>query len=219
MAEDVEATHRSLLGQRFDEYFGELRRTHAQLSVSRLAEEFGYADSRFLDGLREGREYPKWNEIDGFCSRSGLHADWLKHGEDHPFSPEYAELDDLNALLRELEPRGDWPLYAVRSDCSEGLVCFVRRDSKYAWRIYDTTLHLSARNGGGGRMNLVRLYRLPEDDRTRRFGRCLRNRPRHGMERSDCQPYACEIGVRHAGGRHGLSGCAARKSGAVLLGR
>ena len=42
---DVEATHRSLLGQRFDEYFGDLRRTHEQLSVSRLAEEFGHAGS------------------------------------------------------------------------------------------------------------------------------------------------------------------------------
>ena len=160
MAEDVEATHRVVLGQRFDEYFGELRRTHRELSVSRLAEEFGYADSQFLDGLREGREYAKWDEINDFCLRSGLNASWLKHGEEHPFSPEYAELADLNALLRELEPRGDWPLYAVRSDCSEGLVCFVRRDSKYAWRIYNTTLHLSARNGGGGRMNLVRLYRF-----------------------------------------------------------
>ena len=160
MAEDVEATHRRALRQRFDEYFGELRRTHEQLSVSRLAEELGYADSRFLDGLREGREYAKWDEVNDFCLRSGLNASWLKHGEEHPFSPEYAELDDLNALLRELEPKGDWPLYAVRSDCSEGLVCFVRRDSKYAWRIYNTTLHLSARNGGGGRMNLVRLYRF-----------------------------------------------------------
>ena len=128
--------------------------------MSRLAQELGYADSSFLDRLCEGQSYVGWAEIDDFCARSAVEGDWLKHGERQPFAPSDACQPDVTVLLNELDSGVDWRLYLVRSDCRQGRVCFVRRDNDFVWRVYDTLLHLSAENGGGGARNLVGLYRL-----------------------------------------------------------
>ena len=161
MAKGVSETlYPQVLSRRFGEYLRELRSVHRGLSVSRLAQELGYADSRFLDRLCEGRDYLGWAQIDDFCSRSGVHADWLKHGEGRPFAPSDTCQPDVTVLLNELDPEIDWLLYLVRSDCRQGRVCFVRKDNDLVWRVYDTLLHLSAENGAGGVRNLVGLYRL-----------------------------------------------------------
>ena len=104
-----------------------------------------------------------WSEIDDFCSRSGVDVAWFKHGEGRPFAPNEACQVDVTVLLNELDPGIDLRLYFVRSDCRQGRVCFVRRDNDFVWRVYDTLLHLSAENGGGGVRNLVGLYRLLRD--------------------------------------------------------
>ena len=54
MTKDVsEMPYPRLLALRFGEYLGLLRGVHAGLRVSRLAQELGYADSRFLARLRQ----------------------------------------------------------------------------------------------------------------------------------------------------------------------
>ena len=70
-----ETPHPRVLAKRFGEYFQQLRSVHPGLRLSRLAEELGYVDSRFLDLLCEGRDYLEWTQIDDFCARSGLHAE------------------------------------------------------------------------------------------------------------------------------------------------
>lgn len=161
MVEDQRHTpYPEALAGRFAAYLALVRTAHPNLGASRLAQELGYADSRFLDGLGTGREYPDWHAIDDFCERSGVDARWFKHGEGQPFGPSGACEPEVMALLDELDAPSPRQPYLVRSDCAEGRVCFVVRAGEFTWHVYSTLLHLSARNGGGGARNLLELYHL-----------------------------------------------------------
>ena len=122
--DDGEMPYPRMLAERFREYVGQLRGVYGGLRLSRLAQELGYADSRFLDLLSEGVEYLGWAEIDDFCARAGVDAAWFKHGEGEPFAPSDACQPDVTALLNELDAGDDWRLYLVRVGLPAGTCLF-----------------------------------------------------------------------------------------------
>ena len=162
-----------MLARRFEKYFELLQSVHVQLQVSRLAEELGYENVEFLDQLRRGIRYFSLFEIEDFCNRAGLNAQWFEHGDGKPFEPSIVCYSDLSEILNELPETKEWWFYFVRSSCQRGRVCFVRQDNAFVFRVYDTLLHLSEENGGEGARNLLIFYFLLTEINSMWIGRTI----------------------------------------------
>ena len=148
------------IASRFRHYMSLVRKSHPNVTVSRLAESLGYEDASFLDSICAGNQYHSWRAINDFCVRARVCPEWLKHGERAPFAPNSACSSDEMRLLSQLDRHPASTLYLVRSDCDFGYLCFVIKSDEFVWEVFKTDVNISSRNGATGGHRLVTLYRL-----------------------------------------------------------
>ena len=168
------------IAERARQYVDFVQKRHPGWTTTKISGEAGYESSEFLDGLLSGQVYYSWMELDEFCVRAEINGEWLKHGEGAPFLPSdkyLTGIEPLIGMLKKLDTSEDWKLICIRSDCDHGRFCVVLQRGELKWRTFHTNIHVSNRNGYGGSLMVLGLYRflvaVKEDWITREMGYTL----------------------------------------------
>lgn len=132
----------------------------APVTLSKLAEMMGLLTVGELEDHFSGRTEAPLPFLDGFASRFGIDADWLKHGKGTPFATHstgtFSPLD-LEKFAKGLAPE---IMYLVRNTGGTGELCVVYQIRKWQFHVIPTAWMISGLVGQHGERMLEDLYHL-----------------------------------------------------------
>lgn len=135
-------------------------RHYDKYTIAKLAQLLKLRKISELENVFEGKDEPSFEFIEDFCKTFGINREWLTEGKWAPYyNANLVHFDPLDYFddIRTLDPEG---IYFILCKSEVGEAFIVLKFADWKFQIFDQIWHISDHVGGGGRRQILGMYRL-----------------------------------------------------------
>lgn len=135
-------------------------RSHYPFTISKLAQLMKLHKVSELENVFIGKREPTFQFINDFCETFGVNKKWLIEGKEHPFSNDDQTKYDPLFYFEEIEKINPQGIYFIRANTETAQTFILLKISKWKFKIFHRTWHISDHVGAGGQGQLLSFYKL-----------------------------------------------------------